>query len=247
MAEDNQGKQGRAAPSGGTEIDRSLPARILQIVREEQPYREKWSEDLKILLDPNIKARSVELPMVGTFKVRNPDYRYYWVRLKRGANPDSSRYQQVKAWGFENASAWDEKENPTGDVQIVVADLGNSWTEIFSGDRILMKAPREVYDAFIRQHMLDSVRMTVGAAQGQLADVDPYRRMNTVNTRPMRTIDFGAGASSSADFQGQREGNIDVEQVMSRTVPYNRDVATGNYEADTAITQKKVDAARRGT
>ena len=218
MAEDNREREG---PSGGIEIDHSLPERILKTVREEQPYKQNWSEDLKILLDPNVKVRSMVLPMVGTFRTRNHDYRYRWVYIKRGSNPDSSRYQQVKAYGFENATAYDEKENPSGDVEVLVADIGQHFTEIFSGDRILMKCPRAIYDGLIKQHMLDSIRMTTQARNGRYQDVDPGRRVNTLEPSTMRSADFGVAPMSRTDFACDRSGAVDVEEVMQRATGQN--------------------------
>lgn len=208
------------------DIDRSLPARVLQTIREEQPHRETWSEDLKILLDPNVQARSLILPMVGTVKTRNPDYRYRWVRLKRGSNPDSSRYQQLKAYGFENATAYDEKENPSGDVEVLVADVGQHFTEIFSGDRILMKCPRAIYDGLMKQHMLDALRMTAGARAGRYQEVDPARRMNSLDPSTMRSTDFGVAPMSRTDFAGDRQGPVDVEGVIGHASAQNTSVIT---------------------
>lgn len=206
------------------DIDRSLPARVLQTIREEQPHRETWSDDLKILLDPNVQARSLVLPMVGTFKTRNQDYRYRWVYLKRGSNPDTSRYQQLKAYGFENATAYHETENPSGDVEVLVADVGQSFTEIFSGDRILMKCPRAIYDGLMKQHMLDALRMTQRARAGQYQDVDPGRRMNTMEPSTMRSADFGVAPMSRTDFAGDRQGPVDVEGVIGHASGQNTSV-----------------------
>lgn len=212
MAEDNN------------DIDRSLPARVLQTIREEQPHRENWSDDLKILLDPNVQARSLTLPMVGTFKTRNQDYRYRWVYLKRGSNPDTSRYQQLKAYGFENATAYDETANPSGDVEVLVADINPSFTEIYSGDRILMKCPRPIYDGLMKQHMLDALRMTQRARVGQYQEVDPGRRMNTMEPSTMRSADFGVAPMSRTDFAGERQGPVDVEGVIGHASGQNTSV-----------------------
>lgn len=206
------------------DIDRSLPPRVLQTIREEQPHRENWSEDLQILLDPNVQARSLVLPMVGTFNTRNHDYRYRWVYLKRGSNPDSSRYQQLKAYGFSNATAYDEKENPSGDVEVLVADIGQHFTEIFSGDRILMKCPRAIYDGLMKQHMLDALRMTQRARIGQYQEVDPGRRMNTMEPSTMRSTDFGVAPMSRTDFAGDRQGPVDVEGVIGHASGQNTSV-----------------------
>ena len=213
MAEDNN-----------NEIDGRLPARVLKTLREEQPYRENWSEDLKILLDPNVQAKSLILPMVGTFKTRNQDYRYRWVYLKRGSFPDSSRYQQLKAYGFSNATAYHEIENPSGDVEVLVADVGQHFTEIFSGDRILMKCPRPIYDGLMKQHMLDALNMSSRARIGQYQEVDPARRVNTMEPSTMRSADFGLGPMSRTDFYGDRQGPVDVEQVMQHANARNTSV-----------------------
>lgn len=227
MAEDSD-KQGREVTL--SEIDSSLPTRVLKTIREEQPYQQTWSDDLKILLDPNVQARSLLLPMVGTFKTRNQDYRYRWVYLKRGSFPDSSRYQQLKSYGFENATAYDPEKNPSGDVEVLVADIGQNFTEIFSGDRILMKCPRPIYDGLMKQHMLDALYMTNQARAGRYQEVDPTRRVNTLEPSTMRSTDFGAAPMSRTDFSGERQGPVDIEGVMRHASPQNTSVVK---QADT--------------
>ena len=202
----------------GNGFDPLIPDRVMQQIREEQPRPEAWSDDLKILLDPNVQAKSQVLPMVGTVEYLNHDYRYFWARLKRGNNPDSSRIQQLRALGFDNATAYDAEKNPAGDVKVVVADVGVNFTEIISGDRLLMKAPRHVYDSFRKQYMMDSLNMTTNARRGKFQDVDPSRRMNTLDSFTMKSSNFGPGAApmSSTDFSGNREGTVDVEQILQR-------------------------------
>lgn len=206
------------------EIDPQIPKKVVQRVREEQPVSENWSEDLKILLDPNVRARSLTLPMIGTFVTKNHDYRYRWVHIRRGSNPDSTRYMQLKAYGFSNATAWDAEKNPTGDVEVVVADMGNNFTEIFSGDRILMKCPRDVYDGLMKQHMLDAIRQTNRARVGQYQDLDPGRRMNSLDDSTMKSANFGPSPVSRTDFAGADSGEIDLQQVLQRSSPANTSV-----------------------
>jgi hypothetical protein len=207
------------------EIDPAVPRKVLERIKEEQPRQETWSDDLKILLDPNIRARSLNLPMVGAIRILNQDYRYRWVHIRRGSNPDTTRYMQLKAYGFENATAWDFEKNPSGDVEVKVADIGTNFTEIFSGDRILMKCPRAVYDGLMKQHMLDAIAQTTRARSGMYQDLDPARRMNAMDDGTMKSANFGPGAPTSrTDFSGNQSGDIDLNQVLQRSNPGNTSV-----------------------
>lgn len=199
-------------------IDPQIPKSILQRIREEQPNSETWSEDLRILLDPSVQCKSLVLPMTDIVKTRNHDYRYHWTYLKRGSYPDTRRYMELKAKGFTNATAYNPEQNPTGDVEVLVADIGSNFTEIFDGDRILMKAPRHIYNAYIKQHQMDSIRQTTRARTGQY---EAGMRGNPFGDMTMKTADFGGVPTSYTDFAGNRAGAVDVEQVMQHATPAN--------------------------
>lgn len=196
-------------------IDPQIPKRVLEGVLSEQPNRANWSEDLDILLDPNITARSIALPSVGAVVIKNHDFKYHWCRLKMGPNADTSRYMQLKALGFQNAT--------TEDVEVVNADIVEGKTEIRSGDRILVKAPPEIYNGLKKQYMLDAIRQTSRAATGQYQDVQPGMRMSQQD-RVMRTGDFAPTEAVNL-ATGERTGNLDLASMMARSNPGNTSVA----------------------
>jgi hypothetical protein len=187
-------------------FDSQVPKRVLKDVISEQPNRGKWSEDLSILLDPNIVARPLSIPSVGAIKIKNQDFKYHWVRLKMGPNADTSRYMQLKALGFQNATP--------EDVDVVNADIIEGKTEIRSGDRILMKAPPDIYNGLKKQYMLDAINQTSRAARGQYQEVNPGLRMSQ-QENVMRTGDYA---------QTSQVPDIDIARMMAKSSPANTSV-----------------------
>jgi hypothetical protein len=189
-------------------VDPVIPGKIVKEVFEEQPVPAKWSEDLAILMDPNIRARSFALPAAGAVTIKNKDYRYKWIRYSLGPNPDTSRYLQCKTvLHGQNAT--------TDDVEVLNADIVEGKTEIRSGDRILMKFPRDIYDGGMKQSMLDSIHQTRRAARGEYQDP---------SGRVMRTSDYG-GTSSADMITGERSGEFDPAAMMQRSSPQNTSIA----------------------
>lgn len=187
-------------------VDPAIPGKVVKEIFEEQPVPQKWSDDLAILMDPNIRARSFALPAVGAITIKNRDFRYKWIRLSLGPNPDTARYQQCRALGGLNAT--------TDDVEVINADIVKGKSEIRSGDRILMKFPREIYDGVMKQAMLDGIQLTRRAARGEFQDQ---------SGRVMRTSDYGP-VSTSDQVTGERTGEFDVDQMQQRSTPANTSV-----------------------
>ena len=130
-----------------------LPASWQTKLHEEQPARKNWTPELEALLDPNIEARVLSLPMKGAFEFKNKEYAYYLVRLKRGNNPDYSRYMSLKSAGYSNATL--EDVTPLADY----VEPGDN--EIRVGmDLILMKAKPEVHYGYMKGHAQRAINMT---------------------------------------------------------------------------------------
>lgn len=197
-------------------FDSAVPNRVLKDIVSEQPNRNNWSQELKDLLDPNLVARSIALPAVGAVINKRPgEIELYWCRLKLGANPDTSRFMQLKALGYLPATP--------EDAEVVNADIIEGKTEIRSGDRILVKVDPQIHRAIKKQYALDAIHQTNRAARGQFQDVQPGMRMSQQD-RVMRTGDFAPTAAIDLNT-GEREGNLDIATVMARSNPGNTSVA----------------------
>lgn len=133
----------------------SLPPSLNQKLREEQPDRRTWGPELTYLLDSSIEARPLQLPGIGQIRPKNTEYAYYWVRLKRGNNPDHTRYMQMKAAGYSNATL--EDVDPMANSVNASSDGG----EITCGvDLILMKAHPSVHYGALKFHQQRAINMT---------------------------------------------------------------------------------------
>jgi hypothetical protein len=133
----------------------TLPSHITQKLREDQPNRATWSDDLVALTDPKIEARPLQLPQVGQICPKNREYDYYWVRLKRGSNPDHTRFNQLRAAGYTKATIDDV--DPL--VNSVTASADGQ--EITCGiDLILMKAHPQVHRGALKYHFQRAIGMT---------------------------------------------------------------------------------------
>jgi hypothetical protein len=133
----------------------SLPPSMRQKLIEEQPNSGNWSPDLKTLLDPKIEARPLQLPNVGQIGIKNTEYDYYWARLRRGANPDVTRYLQLKAAGYTKATREDV------DPLVNSVNVSDDGEEITCGiDLILMKAHPSVHRGAMKFHQERALNMT---------------------------------------------------------------------------------------
>jgi hypothetical protein len=171
-----------------------LPESWERNLRETQPSRATWSEELKVLLDSSIEARPLQLPGVGQVNIKNTEYAYYWARLKRGNTPDTTRYMQLKAAGYTNAT--------TDDVDPMVNSVNASadGQEITCGiDLILMKALKKVHYGALKFHHERALQMT-----------NP--RSDVAKDRIMRSGNFGDDAVLAAT----NSQNLSESEVHSR-------------------------------
>lgn len=131
----------------------TLPKSFADKLREEQPHRQSWTPELKALLDPNIEARILALPMKGTFEFKNNEFAYYLCRLKRGNNPDYTRYMALRQAGYQNATL--EDVTPIADH----VEAGDN--EIRVGvDLILLKVKPEIHYGLMKGHLARAINMT---------------------------------------------------------------------------------------
>jgi hypothetical protein len=132
-----------------------LPNTLKRKLLEEQPHPEKWSRELEVLLDPKIEARPLSLPGIGQIKPKTSEYVFYWVRRKRGNSPDTTRYMQMRAAGYTNATLDDV------DPQVSAVTTSEDGTEITCGvDLVLMKAKPEIHYGAMKLHWQKAIDMT---------------------------------------------------------------------------------------
>jgi hypothetical protein len=192
---------------------RPLPDAVLKRVGEEQPLPQNRTKELNYLLDASFVARPLSIPGIGQIGIKNTEYSYYWVRLKRGNNPDMTRYMQMKAAGYENATI--------DDVDPKVNSVAADKNEVTCGvDLILMKAKPEVHYGALKFHQMRAIEMT-----------NP--RSTESVTRMMRSLDFDSQASlqesrtyiPGASEVSERESRATPETAVRQGTPQWKEIA----------------------
>jgi hypothetical protein len=134
-------------------IDPQVPKRIIKELAESSPHESKWSDDLKILLNPSVESKPLHLPMSGQIKLRkNKDFEYFWALDKGGDKPYHERVDQLRAVGFQYAT--------TDDVEMMIQDTVKEKNEIRNGDRRLMKVAKQRWAEIRKSQMMDAIRLT---------------------------------------------------------------------------------------
>lgn len=135
------------------QFDPAIPPEVIKQVQEDMPHSGTWNEELQALLSPSVEAKPLHIPMSGRIrKILNTEYEYYWARDLCGQNPDHSRIEELRAVGFEFAT--------TKDVTMSTTDTVKGEGEIRSGDRRLMKIPKERWLEVRKDQLLQSLAMT---------------------------------------------------------------------------------------
>src|SRR5580698_7587878 len=104
-----------------------LPKSWRDKVATEQPNRSAWSEEMAALLDPKIEARPLQMPGIMQIRPKDSTVAFHWVRLKRGNSPDSTRYLEMKAAGYTDATLED------CDPLVNAVNVTDEGTKIFCG------------------------------------------------------------------------------------------------------------------
>lgn len=138
-----------------------LPKSMLNNLRESQPDRRTWTRQLEVLLNPQFEARPLNLPGDGAFESKHGSlkdgcdgtYVYYWARRGRGDRADTTRYMQLKAAGFTNATL--------EDITPLTATVNADGTEVTCGiDAVLMKVKPEIFYGARKFHEQRAINMT---------------------------------------------------------------------------------------
>jgi hypothetical protein len=94
------------------------------------------NDELRDLMNPSISARPLHLPESGRIKtVKNNQFVYFLAFDRCGSNARHERVEQLRAAGWDYAT--------TEDVEMFSADNVKQKNEIRSGDRRLMKIPKQ--------------------------------------------------------------------------------------------------------
>jgi hypothetical protein len=148
-------------------IDPNVPKRIVREIAENSPHESKWSEDLKILLNPSIEAKPLHLPQSGQIRLRkNKDFEYFWALDRGGDKPFHERVDQLRAVGFQFATV--------EDVEMMIEDTVKEKNEIRNGDRRLMKVAKQRWAEIRKSQMMDAIRLTSPRDHGF---IDPSRNV----------------------------------------------------------------------
>jgi hypothetical protein len=156
---------------------REVPASVLNRIAAEREFPLEPTTELNYLLDKSFEARPLTIPGVGQIGIKDTKYAYHWVRLKRGNNPDETRYMQMKAAGYSNATIQD--------VDPLVNSVRADCDEVRCGvDLILMKASPSVHYGALKFHQLRALEMT-----------NP--RSDESTNRLMKSMDFESAKAMS--------------------------------------------------
>lgn len=94
------------------------------------------NDELRDLMNPSISARPLHLPESGRIKtIKNNQFVYFLAFDRCGSNARHERVEQLRAAGWDYAT--------TEDVEMFSADNVKQKNEIRSGDRRLMKIPKQ--------------------------------------------------------------------------------------------------------
>lgn len=94
------------------------------------------NDELRDLMNPSISARPLHLPESGRIKtIHNNEFVYFLAFDRCGSNARHDRVEQLRAAGWQFAT--------TKDVEMYSKDNVKSPVEIRSGDRRLMKIPKQ--------------------------------------------------------------------------------------------------------
>jgi hypothetical protein len=110
---------------------------------------------MAVLMDPKIEARPLQMPGIMQIRPKDSTVAFHWVRRKGGNSPDSTRYLEMKAAGYTDATLDD------CDPMVNAVNVTDKGTQITCGiDLILMKAPKRVHYAALKEHSLRAIKMT---------------------------------------------------------------------------------------
>src|SRR5580700_2486234 len=136
----------------------AIPKSAWENFREAQHTPDKYTPELRALLDPNVVARRTNLPMAKMIEEINREVCYHWARRISGKSADHNNYRQLKMGGYSNATCNPEcpvikgEKLPDGtcehgcDVHPLLAEITSDGTEITLGpDMVLVKARPDVH------------------------------------------------------------------------------------------------------
>jgi hypothetical protein len=109
---------------------------IAQLIGPDGIPPSAMNDELRDLMNPSISARPLHLPESGRIKtVHNNEFVYFLAFDRCGSNARHERVEQLRAAGWQYAT--------TKDVEMFSKDNVKSENEIRSGDRRLMKIPKQ--------------------------------------------------------------------------------------------------------
>lgn len=202
-------------------IDPQIPKPIVKQVLEDHGQNPSmWPEELQDLMNPSVAARTLSPPISGQIQKRmNRECEYYWAYDRCGQNPNHERVEQLRYMGFEYAT--------TRDVQMYVEDTVKGRDkdgfsdEIRSGDRRLMKCPKQLWREFRKSQNLRAISQTYPQGRGDdgtpmsLGNLTPGMR-TYVSDEPVESIRARATVSDAAQelASGNIKGNASVAKVQ---------------------------------
>jgi len=162
------------------------------------------SPEAQMLLDKSIVAKRIGAPASEEIKIIKTEFRYRWVRDDRKAGKGGQNYAKMRSMGFSNAT--------NQDVEPLAVELTDAKDEIIYGDLILMKMPRERYDAHIKANMLEAIRLQnsrgaymENASSDVWSDQVPNRR--SVSAEPMTRRGVEPFIPSEAELNQKMAGS----------------------------------------
>jgi hypothetical protein len=180
-------------------IDPQVPDSLLDQILGRKGHdpipRAAWNEELQDLLNPSISARPLHVPESGRIKtIKNNEYHYFLAFDRCGSDPRHERVEALRGAGWEYAT--------TDDVEMYSKDNVKQSNEIRSGDRRLMKIPKQRWREIRKDQNLKA-----------LAYINPRSPASPMGVASMAAT--GISSSIMEDFASERAravvGDVSVE------------------------------------
>ena len=202
----------------------AIPRSSWEQFKDVQHTPDKYSPELAALLDPNVVARRVSLPLSGQIEIINREYVYYWARRIQGKSADHNNYRQLKMRGYTNATCKPDCKDDTGrcacDVHPLIAEIAADGTEITLGsDLILVKARPDVHYGIQKSYLKQALQFV--SPSSQVANLPPEERSALQATRTY---------IPGADEQEQISRRATPENSVRRGTPQWEKIAESKKE-----------------
>jgi|ERR1700685_537674 len=196
-----------------SEQDPQIALSISQLIGPDGIPPSAMNDELRDLMNPSITARPLHLPESGRIKtILNNEFVYYLAFDRCGSNARHDRVEQLRAAGWQFAT--------TKDVEMFSKDNVKSPMEIRSGDRRLMKIPKQRWQEIRKAQNLAALeqinprRPNSGAmGLGNMTPSMPYAFAEDATVRAGARVSDATHDIQEIAAGGKAAGNASVAHV----------------------------------